>query len=198
MIPASWKLGPWWSDFVQPSVRIEGARVVDGVLRLGTRSGPEPICRFAVMHEMCHLVEIDDARATVSDWGLSLGRYRSLAGHYWWEQRTSQCVERELRVGAWQWSLCLETGHTQNREEWVNYYCRILRFLPFEPLCVLAAEEQVDAVSETTIQDALKRNLLRKIESGDFCRDALRAEWARKLGVVAAQLSGVSQSAHRV
>lgn len=56
---------------------------------------------FNTTHEMAHLIEIDDRRATAWHWGLVPGTKVEIPGVYsGFQQLTSQATEREVRVMA--------------------------------------------------------------------------------------------------
>lgn len=56
---------------------------------------------FNVIHEMAHLIEIDDARAITPGWGLQAGTWKEIPGLWSGrEAQTAQCIEREVRVMA--------------------------------------------------------------------------------------------------
>lgn len=98
-----------WKPFdcpIQVRVELQGNDIENGKLQLGCRAGPvEDV--YNLLHEMCHFVEIDDARMLCRNWGLRLpeqyipGRYGRMAQI----PVTIAAIERELRVIAFQWNL---------------------------------------------------------------------------------------------
>ena len=152
--------------------KLEGQVVRDGVVVLGWRAGPDTDVRH-LLHEMAHLVEIDDARAGEPGWGLRLGRWRSLMGHHWREFRTSAPIRRELRVGAYQFHMGASLGLYESRERFVAGYVRTTEFMPFDALCALAADLGVDSVPE-----AARRTLEAHLD--DPAYQAWEPEWWRK------------------
>jgi len=98
-------------DLINVQFDVEGMRVKDNRLTLGMRAGPSR-CLTNLIHEMCHLVEIDDARILSSGWGLTTptqyipGRYSHNAPI----PVTWQPIKREVRVIAMQWQLETSIG----------------------------------------------------------------------------------------
>lgn len=92
-------------DVVRHQGGLEGMSIAeDGVILLGSRCGPVAFDLNALLHEMCHLVEIDDRRVTVYGWGLTYTEVEIL-GRAYQEPSTCQDVRRELRVLAYQTNL---------------------------------------------------------------------------------------------
>ena len=89
---------------VQLNPGIEGQRIHKGVMYLGTRSGPVYTVD-ALLHEMCHFTEIDEARMFSQGWGFYRGVWQNFATSYspgYYEYFGVKDVEREERVLAWQ------------------------------------------------------------------------------------------------
>jgi hypothetical protein len=88
--------------------RYDGKYILDNEMYLGGGIAgwsrpPEEACYLAI-HELSHLVEIDDSRALDPDgWGLKGGTYEStdpFTGRDYYEYRTDAHIQRELRVYA--------------------------------------------------------------------------------------------------
>lgn len=91
---------------VSARMTLEGSRIDAGGIVLGMRAGP--VSEIAnLVHEMCHLVEIDDSRMTVRNWGLHSTGYLAAiaAGRPWFGPTTDQALRREMRVWAYQWNV---------------------------------------------------------------------------------------------
>lgn len=99
--------------------KFEGQGIDDDRYILGLMAGPS--CELQnLIHEMCHLVEIDKKRLIKkpkSSWGLSLGKYWQIGTQWGYEPQTDQSVQREMRVWAYQHAisnaLSLEEGSTK-------------------------------------------------------------------------------------
>lgn len=87
---------------------IEGSNVDELGIKLGCRTGPTYEITGAT-HELCHLVEIDDARTMVSNWGFKIGQIE-INGILYYEPQTNQASMREMRVFAYQYNLDKELG----------------------------------------------------------------------------------------
>lgn len=102
-------------DFLSHTDRIryvpgfQGQRVDEnGVVYVGNRAGPSR--EFSnLAHEVCHFVEIDDARQQIFGWGLRSPEIEIL-GRICVEPMTRQMTERELRVMAYQANLTEALG----------------------------------------------------------------------------------------
>ena len=172
------RLAPYFtSSVIDFDPKLEGSRNKGDRLVLGGRAGPSS--SFSnLAHEMAHLVEIDDARAHMDDWGLRLGTWRSLAGHNWREFRTSEPMRRELRVGAYQWAIHEFFGE-DTREKFVRDYAALMsRFMPFDTVCIFA-DEQGEPGQLRACTDYLNE----LIDSGDGF-EAFEYEWGRKVALL--------------
>lgn len=96
---------------VSSRASLEGARIDAEGIVLGMRAGPFSDISNLV-HEMCHLVEIDDDRMTMRNWGLhSSSRLAAAAsGQPWFGPVTDQALRREMRVWAYQWNVSMALG----------------------------------------------------------------------------------------
>jgi hypothetical protein len=84
---------------------LEGQRVENNILYLGLKAGPE-IHITNLLHEMSHLVEIDDARILSYGWGLKYGSLvQVILGQEYQEFLSTAATEREIRVWAFQHQL---------------------------------------------------------------------------------------------
>ena len=94
------------TNFVQFEEGCQGQKVLDdGIIIIGNRAGsidwPDSYLVSNLVHEMAHLVEIDDARMRCYGWGLKYPEvwvYNRMCI----EPTTKQITERELRVAAYQ------------------------------------------------------------------------------------------------
>ena len=91
-----------YKEFIQQSrVKVgtnEGQKVMDNNLVLGTKSGPKHHCIEALIHEMAHLIEIDDERALKNGWGFSYGKPQEVLGRIYHEPQTYQATMREVKA----------------------------------------------------------------------------------------------------
>jgi hypothetical protein len=78
----------------------EGQRIRAGKLLLGTKIGPKLHELTALIHEMGHLVEIDDERVLRRGWGFSYGESTIVFGAVHHEPSSYSATLRECRVMA--------------------------------------------------------------------------------------------------
>ena len=88
------------------SESIEGQEVSDTkVITLGLKAGPSYLV-YNLLHEMSHLVEIEDHRMTKPSWGLKYGNLiQIILGQEYQNFTSTQATEREIRVFAYQQHL---------------------------------------------------------------------------------------------
>ncbi len=159
---------------IRVNLDLQGTDVLDGILSLGGRAGPESHYGN-VMHELCHFIEIDDKRCLVPNWGFNYGRWIecpvSRQGGYY-EARTRQHIDREARVWAFQHNLSRYLGFRSSVVELTSS----ARFMPDfwhwikgetdeERLTVFAAEvkgltEQPAFQAETAIKELKRKKTL--------------------------------------
>lgn len=85
---------------------LQGMKIINGVPIFGMAAGPSRSVTH-LLHEICHFVEIDEARMCSPMWGLRFPREQSFVSFNgyrstWFEPKTTQATERELRVFAMQ------------------------------------------------------------------------------------------------
>lgn len=96
----------------------------EGTLILGGRAGPE-IHPLNLLHEMAHLIDIDDKRCTTRNWGLKVPEVEIL-GRFCPEPMTFQASERELQVVAIQFVLSKFVGVKMSLAQWAT----LVEYLP--------------------------------------------------------------------
>jgi hypothetical protein len=150
----------------------EGQRIDEHSLVLGGRAGYE-VCLTNLIHEMGHLVEIDDARIMEYSWGLTLpevylpGRYSRMAP----TPATTQACLRECRVIAMQWLLQNAIGITTSALEAVSS-------LQYMPDFFLAP-----GVSDQDKLDFLKEQML-EYAANKYTLEYFDTEWIRKVQLI--------------
>lgn len=105
----------WIKNFLDPiqyDPKIQGQETEDGFVKIGPWAGPEADISN-VLHEICHFVEIDEARMKDSGWGL---RYptQEIFGQTFHEFSKPYHIERERRVWAYQLNLNEKYGIREN------------------------------------------------------------------------------------
>lgn len=98
----------------------EGQRVKDNVVLLGTKIGPHSHTLTGLVHEMSHLIEIDNKRAVVDGWGFSYGQEVHILGQVFNEPSTYQASLRETRVIAIEAKIYELIGYTYDIMESVR------------------------------------------------------------------------------
>ena len=109
---------------------LEGAWVRDGRQTLGLKSGPS-YDLDALLHEIGHFIEIDDARVCVSGWGLVYGTVLGEGPTMIQDFQTCQGTKREVRVCVIQsvlreyFGLDPDVSRTLNSLQYVGDYYHI-------------------------------------------------------------------------
>lgn len=96
----------------------EGAKYESGRLTLGMRSGPSQDMTN-VLHELAHLVEIEDDRIGSNNWGLRIRRVEIL-GRLVIDPQTPQATQRECRVFGIQARMMEAVGIPYDMDEFVD------------------------------------------------------------------------------
>jgi len=156
---------------------IEGQRIRDnGAVALGSRCGPDDFDLPALIHEMSHLVEIDDRRATSFGWGLRITTCVVIANQRYEEPTSVQAVERELRVLAYQTNVQSAVDMHRSIDD-------LLRGLVFVPGFALV-NGRSDA--ERLVWCAGQIERMRHLDSYSY--ESFECEWHRKVGVIQKRL----------
>jgi hypothetical protein len=102
------------------------------VVWIGNRAGPA-LALSNLVHELCHFVEIDDARMTVHGWGLHVPQVVIL-GQVCNEPVTKKMTERELRVIAYQLNVLESIGAPSRAKNLVSslQYMSDFIYVPLE------------------------------------------------------------------
>lgn len=163
------------------SPQVEGNCIDDGRMVLGMRSGPVKD-EDALLHEMGHFVEIDDARCTLPGWGLHVTTV-CFPGHPpCLDPRTFQACEREIRVMGIQRVLAAHFNmdfddfyHAKLIWDWVPG----VFFMPGLPSC------RDESVSRDDLYKARVERMMEMIveSSAQWTVDRIYAEWTRKCAI---------------
>lgn len=179
----------WFLDRpVEAQFGVEGQAVEDGQLILGLRLGPvRGSVESGLLHEMGHLLEINDARILRWGWGFYYGPEQEIMGRTIAEPRTSQGVWRELKVIAYQKHLSDYYGMPLDLFRAVG----ALRFVPSwlwfkRDVLPQALKEEIDydAGEEAAITAGVAL-----VEAWShlpmYSFDAMQVEWDRKMAAIA-------------
>lgn len=161
-------------EYLTWSREIEGNNTSEGRMVLGMRAGPSASIG-SLLHEMAHLVEIDDARCHRHAWGLEVTQVEVL-GEIYTEPRTFQCSIRELRVTAIQKVLSDHLGCCMS----LNWWGPLIQYLPdwwaFRQYFGDAAEKVGWNTPEW--RQLIRRDLVRRVAGLEA--SWVLAEWHRK------------------
>lgn len=111
----------WLRDFLAPieyDSKISGQKVNGDRIKIGPWAGPETAISN-VLHEVCHFVEIDEARMRESGWGLIVPT-QFLFGKMFNEFSTPKHIYREQRVWAYQLNLHYKYGIREDAYEFAK------------------------------------------------------------------------------
>lgn len=156
-------------------------------LVLGAWAGPRQ-CITHLMHEMAHLVEIDDKRILKHGWGLKTpeeyipGRY----GHFASIPVTAQPSLRECRVIAMQWQLQNYLGIEESPRDAIS----ALKYMP--DWCNIPHipynEKYSNGIQvEESRYNFLEKNML-EYAAGKYTLKYFMEEWVRKNNLLRARL----------
>lgn len=156
---------------------VEGQRIRDsGAVALGSRCGPDAFDLPALIHEMAHLVEIDDRRVTHYGWGLRITTCVVVANRRYEEPVSIQAVRRELRVLAFQANVQYAVGMHRGTDD-------LVRGLTFVPGFTLVSAWS-DA--ERLVWCAGQIERMRHLDAYSY--ESFEREWHRKVGVIQRRL----------
>ena len=182
------------SDSPHRGIRIQGRSI--------WRSPPE---YKNAIHEMAHMIDIDDRRVRMPGWGLRAGSWVSLRTRYsagYWDVQTDFAIRRELRVMAIQACITEHFGLNFDYVEWAsllangaipNYCLWRSRFgFTYDDEHGFTHDDEHDDTNEldddeltTTVRHDAE--VLRSMRSELVVED-LWAEWVRKTKVVDRQI----------
>jgi hypothetical protein len=102
------------SSLLSIEVDSQGQKVLDnGLVVLGARAGPD-VSVLNLLHEMGHFLEIPAGRVQVSGWGLGMKNIVERFGRSYYDPKSWQCTQREIRVSAYQLNLAKYLGVEAN------------------------------------------------------------------------------------
>lgn len=169
-------------DVVRPDMTMSGQQIKSGVVLLGLKlAGVFEV--DALLHEMCHLIDIDDQRANKPAWGLKHGKYMAFGRGSWWEKKTSQAVYRELRVGAFQFNLGAYFGFYEDFTKFSEDYANDLWNMPTDTVSIFLSE-QGKIFSKDYFVIAVSDKLREMVNKPEYSFDAIQDEWERKMEVL--------------
>lgn len=175
---------------VQHSKEESGNPIRDGVMLFGWRVGPVKEMS-GVLHEMAHLIEIDDERCHLPGWGLRL-RQVEVPGHgMFTEPCTFQACAREIRTVAIQKVITESLSLPFDSSYWAKV---IYNWVPGNLFARTEYPEVPDWKDEGATFAEIE-GAARKAIAADIDRRAaaltlrqVRAEWDRKCALVASRL----------
>jgi hypothetical protein len=155
---------------IQLDWNVQGNNSRNGRLVVGAKAGPKrSVSNLA--HEMCHFVEIDDARCGEYGWGLRIPEVE-IYGRFCAQPVTRQGTERECRVAALQHNLL----------QWLGVYrtpkCLVSAFHFLPDFCYVPGERDRGRLSWC------EERVLSLIGTPEYSIDWWMAEWDRKDAVL--------------
>lgn len=170
-----------------PYLRVDtsfiGNRPRDGAMLLGCESssedGPGESADLGILlHEMGHLIEIDDDRCHMLGWGLWVRRI-AILGQPCHEPLTFQATEREMRVCAIQKKLADHAGVPFDVMHWMDlfmkyqpdWYCFHVRYPDVDRKAT--DDEKARIMGEDTLK-----------QSEELSLDDILSEWDRKASIL--------------
>jgi hypothetical protein len=157
----------------------------DGTILIGNRVGS--LTRDTdLVHEMCHLVEIDDARMRLHGWGLHYPTV-VVAGQVCQEPTTMKMVARELRVIAYQANILAYIGATVS----VRHLVSSMKFMPdffYVPLEDGRNKWEAKDIAYRDKDASQLRWCKNRVETlrAEFTTDRFLSEWNRKIALLEA------------
>jgi hypothetical protein len=154
---------------------IEGQAILNGQIHLGSKAGPSNNVSNLI-HEMCHLVEIDDNRLTAPNWGFKYGTEQSIMGKSFSTYNSIPCIEREIKVWAYQQNL----HNLFNIKSTPLEFAKLIVYLGDFPMLAFGEKYQLNSQSkaiewtESKIIETMKINSI----------DAFNLEWKRKINLL--------------
>ena len=172
---------------IQVSSDVEGMKVFDNVLFLGMRAGPWR-CLTNLIHEMSHLVEIDDARVLKHGWGFTTPQIYMPGRHSYMASApvSIQPIRREVRVIALQWQIQNELGiHVNKREtlsalKFMPDWCNVPSGLPGGYFDLPWEEQAKITVHTNEFRFAYLQAYMDECMSGKYNLSFFHTEWKRK------------------
>lgn len=161
--------GPFRASRTVEAVRVED----DGTLTLGWRAGPSEEAGN-LLHEMAHLLEIDDRRLGKPGWGLKVAKVVIL-GRPYIEPRTFQCTLREIRVMGRQKVLHEAAGIPFDTLHWAGLW----PWFPDHYMAFSHYGREIGKTKEAEITELVARDI--DAEAAQWTIEALKAEWDRKV-----------------
>ena len=107
---------------IKLSVGLEGQKCDGTTYIVGCKAGPSVDIQN-LLHELCHFAELEKERLLLfprTSWGLKFGKFWSFGQHWGYEPQTSEQVEREARVWAFQLSASKYFGLNANSHDYAK------------------------------------------------------------------------------
>ena len=177
------------NEFVEYKGGVQGMYIDDhGKIVMGNRAGPSTWApSFDIknlVHEMSHMVEIDDARMRCHGWGLKLPQIW-VYDRYCCEPITKQITDRELRVAAYQVNLLkhfkipVRISNITSSLEWLADTC----FVPLEDGQMPYSEGRTHNLDYTQIKTSQARWRVNEVKRlmKEFTAERFISEWDRKI-----------------
>lgn len=172
-------------DIVGHSMEFHATRIHDNRFVFSFWEG-SPVAELEMLvHEMCHMVEIDDARCTIPGWALGTGKWTYIPGHGEVSEgmRTTKAIEREIRVMGFQVVLCKHYGFSYDTYELAKLMKWIDGIQFYYP-----PRRKRGKMSYTELEEYAVRHIQDRIEAQaqQVTMDQFRQEWARKMDLLRA------------
>lgn len=143
---------------------------------------------FNLIHEIAHLIEIDDARCYLPDWGLMTGKYNEYFGIFE-GVNTNQSIEREIRVLGIQCALSdyydIDEEHLLKGKSVYRYMAELIQYIDgfyfYQPKNKELSQKARNNYAFIKIAKRIQKEELK------WDINKIKLEWNRKMGILKEQ-----------
>lgn len=163
-------------------------KIIDNKLMLMTWAGPTADV-YNLFHEMGHLLEIDEARCHLPDWGLKIPPLKFAGGHTYRDNLTTpQAIEREIRVFGIQTIFHRHYGYEYDCDDsptLEHYHAQVCKFI--DGLHFFYPEGWMLESAGYSANEAYAMEKIRQLivdESKKWSFDNLRELWYNRMDIL--------------
>ena len=191
---------------------VEGNRIRENKFTMGVWAGPQAEVSN-LLHEMAHMIEIDDARCHIPSWGFKYGKTVYIAGRMINEGMfTNKAIEREIRVFGIQIVMMNHYGidNVHSYHTWDDHSEYVSKARNFAEICDYIdgllyyypkgwCKEDKGKYTYRELKDYAFQAIMTRIEeeTANWSMDEIMTEWDRKMQVLKAkQKRGIWKNYH--